>query len=31
MRIYNYSKNDSALPEDKREAAELSVDNNGTL
>jgi hypothetical protein len=31
MRIYNYSKDDRELPEDQREVAELSVDNNGTL
>lgn len=31
MRIYNYSKDDRELPEEEREVAELSVDNNGTL
>ena len=31
MRIYNYAKYDSDLPEEEREVAELSVDNNGIL
>ena len=31
MRIYNYAKYDSELPEEEREVAELSVDNSGIL